>query len=307
MSEEPEPTNITNRSGGADLNAQGDINVGGDVVGRDKIIQAGTYIEHATIIQSGSALQETTSTVSAPSNNRRVIGDMEFVRVPPDKFIMGGNRYDDQKPQHTVEILYDYWIARYPVTNEQFAGFVTAAKYSVDQGNWQTKADHPVVNVSWRDAMAYCQWLNDTLHGESRDMVLRLPTEAEWEKAARGTQGYEWPWGNEFDKSKCNSNEDGQGGTTPVGAYSPQGDSPYGAADMVGNVWEWCHSRYKPYPYQANDGRENEAGDDLRVLRGGSWFDDRDVAHCGYRYVDPPDLRIDNLGFRCCVSLGARF
>jgi|WetSurMetagenome_2_1015567.scaffolds.fasta_scaffold117629_2 toxoflavin biosynthesis protein ToxD len=295
MTDESEPTDITNRSGGADLNAQGDIRVEGDVVGRDKIT---INIAQATFTESGSAEQEIT---------RCVWGDMEFVRVPAGKFIMGGNRYADQKPPRPIEMLDDYWIARYPVTNAQFARFVAAVEYPFDQGAWQTKADHPVVNVSWRDALAYCAWLNETLRDELRDLVLRLPTEAEWEKAARGPHSLEWPWGNEFDKRKCNSNEAGQGGTMPVGAYSPQGDSPYGAADMVGNVWEWCHSRYKPYPYQANDGRENEAGDDVRVLRGGSWFDDRNVVHSAYRYADPPDLRIDNLGYRCCISLVARF
>ena len=91
------------------------------------------------------------------------------------------------------------------MTNEQFARFVAASEYKFDQGQWQTKANHPVVNVSWRDALAYCQWLNDTLRGELKDLALRLPTEAEWEKAARGAQGNEWPWGNDWDPKKCNS------------------------------------------------------------------------------------------------------
>jgi formylglycine-generating enzyme required for sulfatase activity len=157
------------------------------------------------------------------------------------------------------------------VTNEQFAKFVEEAAYKFGwEKNWKKKANHPVVKVSWSEAMAYGRWLNEALHGEIKDLQLRLPTEAEWEKAARGEYGNEWPWGNEFDPHKCNSSERRQGGTTPVGAYSPQGDSPYGAADMAGNVWEWCHSLYQPYPYMVDDGRESEnenAGD--RVLRGG--------------------------------------
>ena len=237
---------------------------------------------------------------------------MDFVRVPAGKFLMGSTAdnkwaHDHEKPQHTVEIPYDYWIGKYPVTNEQFARFVSASGYKFDQGQWQTKADHPVVGVWWRDAMAYCQWLNETLRGELKDLTLGLPTEAEWEKAARGTQGNEWPWGNEWDQNKCNSAEGSKGSTTPVGAYSPQGDSPYGAADMAGNVWEWCHSRWEPYPYQATDGRESELGDSGRVVRGGSWYYTQDYARCAHRGYDRPDSRSDYRGFRCLVFLGSRF
>ena len=134
------------------------------------------------------------------------------------------------------------------------------------------KAEHPVVQVTWQDAQAYCQWLNQAHGGELPEgWVFRLPTEAEWEKAGRGEYGQEWPWGNEFDPKKCNSSEGGANGTTPVGAYSPQGDSPYGAADMVGNVWEWTHTLYRNYPYQAKDGRKSKQGTNARVLRGGSF------------------------------------
>lgn len=237
---------------------------------------------------------------------------MDFVHVPAGTFLMGSttdHKFAEhyEKPQHTVEISYDYWIARCPVTNEQFARVVAAAKYKFDQGRWQTKANHPVVSVSWHDATAYCQWLNATLRGELKDLTVCLPTEAEWEKAARGMQGNEWPWGNAFDRNKCNSREGGKQGTTPVGAYSPQGDSPYGAADMVGNVWEWCHSLDKPYPYQATDGRESEAGDNSRVLRGGSWFFHQVDARCASRFDAHPGLRRDHYGFRCCASPGSRF
>ena len=236
---------------------------------------------------------------------------MDFVRVPAGKFLMGGERNRVEKPQHTVEIPYDYWIARYPVTNEQFARVATASGYGFDYDQWQTPADHPVINVSWWEAMAYCRWLNDTLRGELKDLTLRLPTEAEWEKAARGTNGNEWPWGNDWDPDKCNSNEGGKahprpvGHTTPVGAYSPQGDSPYGAADMVGNVWEWCHSLLWGYPYRADDGREDPLGYDPRVMRGGAWHEYN--VHCALRVHTDPDNCTGERGFRCCVSPVSRF
>jgi formylglycine-generating enzyme required for sulfatase activity len=247
---------------------------------------------------------------SAP-RNRQTFGGIEFVRVPKGKFIMGSKddnvwASSDEKPQHTVEIPYDYWIGRYPVTNDQFAKFVKATQHKHTWvSDWESKLDHPVVNVSWDDAIAYCKWLNETLRGEIGDGVVRLPTEAEWEKAARGERGNEWPWGNEFDKTKCNSWEAGKRDTTPVGAYSPQGDSPYGVADMAGNVWEWCHSIYKPYPYKADDGRESESESDPRVFRGGSFVvgarDLRGACRCWAR----PDDWLRNLGFRCVCASGS--
>jgi toxoflavin biosynthesis protein ToxD len=256
--------------------------------------------------------------VETPTANVPTWGGLEFVGVPAGKFLMGSKddnklAFPEERTQCTVEIPYDYWIGKYPVTNEQFAKFVASAQYPFDQGDWQKKANHPVVNVTWHDAMAYCQWLNDTLRSELKDRTLRLPTEAEWEKAARGglssvadegdTEGArEWPWGNEFYQNKCNSSEGGKGGTTPVGAYSPRGDSLYDAADMAGNVWEWCHSLYMPYPYEANDGRENETGSASRVSRGGSWADTKKYARCAYRETNVPTYSGEFNGFRVVVS-----
>lgn len=320
----PAASVINNISGGVNVDAN-NVNVGNDIVGRDKIIHADTYIEHATIIQSGSSAQDIKPTIevsvpiataSSPSNkvllpgeiwlndpnNHRIIGGMEFVRVPAGKFIMGSNDRDNERPQHTGEISYDFWIGKYPVTNGQFAQFVAATKYQFDQGDWKRKTNHPVVNVSWHDAMAYCRWLNELTCGEVHDLTLRLPTEAEWEKAARGADGRVFPWGNDFDQNKCNSSEGGKSGTTPVGAYSPQGDSPYGVVDMAGNVWEWCHSLYKFYPYLVGDGRENEVEDGARMLRGGSWVGNQVSARCAFRNGKSPANRYDLYGLRYLLS-----
>ena len=125
--------------------------------------------------------------------------------------------------------------------------------------------------------MAYCQWLSEQTGKE-----YRLPTEAEWEKAARGTYGQVYAWGNDWDPANCNSKESGPGDTTPVGQYSPQGDSPYGCADMLGNVWEWTSSALKDYPYNPDDGREGENAE-YRILRGGSWYNSKEFVRCAYR------------------------
>jgi len=164
-----------------------------------------------------------------------------------------------------------------------------------------------VVNITWHDAVAYCQWLS-----EATGKPYRLPTEAEWEKAARSSDGRRYPWGNEFDQNKCNTKEAGLGTTTPVGQYSPDGDSPYGCADMAGNVWEWTQSLwgenpYEPdfkYPYDPTDGRENlDAGNNiLRVMRGGSFYNDQGTA-CAtprFNYFHLDTFR--DYGFRVVVS-----
>ena len=233
----------------------------------------------------------------------QAFGSIEFVKVPKGRFIMGSkddNKYadSDEKPQHTLDIPYDFYIARFPMTNQQYAEFI-GEKFEMPKG----MEEHPVVNVSWNEAQKYVAWLNKRFAGElSENYRFRLPTEAEWEKAARGEYGNEWPWGNEFDKNKCNSDEGGKRGTTPVGAYSPAGDSPYGCADMAGNVWEWCHSLYEPYPYKADDGREDEKASGRRLLRGGSFNLNRQYARCAFRRRNSPDYACIYNGFRVAAS-----
>ena len=151
--------------------------------------------------------------------------------------------------------------------------------------------NQPVVYVSWNDAVAYCRWLS-----EQRGEEVRLPSEAEWEKAACGTDGRIFPWGDEFDAKRCNAYETGIGSTSPVGLFANNA-GPYGALDMAGNVWEWTLSEFRSYPY-ADDGRNDPGGDGRRVVRGGGFSNIRDDVRCAIRNYYEPDDRVNYLGFR---------
>ena len=246
----------------------------------------------------------------------------EMILIPAGEFLMGSDPQKDkdagaaEQPQHTL-YLPDYTIAKTPVTNAQYAEFVRDAGLVAPPKHWRKgkpppdELNHPVVNVTWHDAMAYCDWLAD-LTGKP----CRLPSEAEWEKAARGIDGRIYPWGNRWYPKWGNTEEGGVGDTTPVGRY-PRGASPYGVLDMAGNVWEWTRSLwgnnwqipYFRYPYDPQGRRENlEAGDSVfRVVRGGSWFYDQRLARCAYRHRYIPDHFDNALGFRVVVSLAADF
>jgi len=275
-----------------------------------------------------------------------------WVEIPAGEFWMGSEQGQDrEKPIHKV-YLERYWISRAPITNAQYRFFVEDAGHRAP-GHWEDgqiprgKESHPVVKVSWHDALAYCRWLQTKLqvaggklkvwqpggqlatHNLSPGTCnLQLPSEAEWEKAARGGlpspgrrgaggEVREYPWGDQWQEGHCNSRELGVGNTTPAGIF-PEGVSPYGVLDLAGNVWEWTRSLWGPwdgkdyssiklqfeYPYDMEDGRENSEADDkwLRVLRGGSWDDFRDWARSAFRYWGDPDFRYFIIGFRCCVS-----
>jgi len=214
-----------------------------------------------------------------------------MILIPVGKFPMGEG--DDA---HAV-YLAAFHIAKYPLTHQLYQAFVDVTSQPPppdwpDGRPLELLSDHPVVNVSWYDAVAYCHWLT-----AETGQVHRLPTEAEWEKAARGTDGRPYPWGQDFDKNCCNSVEGGMGRTTPVDAY-PAGASPYGVMDLVGNVWEWCSSLYADYPYDTNDGREDATAEGWRVLRGGSWFDMEWGARPARRLSGQPNTASRNTGFR---------
>ncbi len=259
--------------------------------------------------------------------------NLEFALIPEGKFLIGSNsRADrltqtDETPQHQLHVS-DFYMMCYPVTNAQYQLFLDdtghrAPRFWPDGQFPADQADHPVVGVSLHDAVAFCRWAA-TLTG----LPIRLPTEPEWEKAARGSEGYIYPWGNQWDGSLCNHGEGHPAETTPVDHFSPQGDSPYGIADMGGNTQDWCCSLFGRYPYNPNDGREVlvenidsqglmprlhetgcvanpqqiEAGLDKIVVRGGSRRQGRHNSRCAYRSWAAPMHRSDDTGFRCCYE-----
>jgi formylglycine-generating enzyme required for sulfatase activity len=218
--------------------------------------------------------------------------------VGPGEFVMGSNdRWDDESPEY-VERTGPFFIDLYETTNQDYQKFTSAtahpAPYHWPEGKIpQGKEKHPVVYVNWFDADAYCKWTGK-----------RLPTEEEWEKAARGEDGRTYPWGNEWNKTFSNNPYRGSTGTEPVGSY-PQGRSPYGLYDMSGNVWEWVDSHYLPHP--GNTKPNPEYGKDKRILKGGSWFDCLSYG-CGLsapafnRSFFTPEVKNNSFGFRCAKS-----
>ena len=261
-----------------------------------------TY-DHKPAAKATKPARAGVSRIGNPSyeNKLTLSNGMEFMRVPAGKFLMGSNNseFDVEKPQHTVDIPYDYWMARFPITNTQYCQF---KKKNFDKG----KENHPVVQTNWKNAIEYCEWLNQNLKSEIENLKseIRLPTEAEWENAARGTDGREYPWGGQFEKYKCNTFEGENGGTTPVRLYSPQGDSPYGCTDMAGNVWEWTHSIQNSYPYKIDDGRENPIASVLgrRIIHGGSFQLIQDFARSAFRDVAAVGYSDETIGFRICLA-----
>ncbi len=199
------------------------------------------------------------------------------------------------------------------MTVAQWAAFVQAAKFNTDDDQkkligTKDKQNHPMVYVSWDDAQEFCRWLNTTpaLKALPSGLQFCLPTEDEWEKAARGMDGRIYPWGNEWDAGRCNTSESKIGDTTPVGQYSPKGDSPFGLQDMAGNVWEWCQSKYyRFYPYMRFLHGVDQSGD-ARVVRGGAWNGNSGIARAAYRNWNPPVDRRNNYGFRVCAHPPSR-
>jgi formylglycine-generating enzyme required for sulfatase activity len=285
--------------------------------------------------------------------------DLAFCYIPPGPFWLGSEEYDNEKPPHQVDIPYGYWLGRYPVTVAQFRAFVRASGYQpATSRSLEGPANQSVVRVTWHDALAFGRWLTEIWRAGAaglaakplpENLIVTLPSEAEWEKGARGglriprtrvmmslgrglksltSEGEgpppqklrlepnqrpqrAYPWGDRPDPDRANYDQTRLGRPSPAGSF-PGGASPYGCLDMAGNVWEWTRSLWgqdwqKPdfkYPYDPQDGREDlQAGDEaLRVLRGGSFGDVRDLVRCAARGRSDPGSRGYDVGFRVVVS-----
>lgn len=272
-----------------------------------------------------------TSTVTITSTPTLGIGStltsdkdgMTLVFVPAGEFTMGSDTgyktrvsqdrlTGDERPEHQV-VLDAFWIDQTEVTNKMYALCVEAGVCQEPTSTgWDPRDryygnaefdNYPVILADWSMAKTYCEWAGR-----------RLPTEAEWEKAARGENASVYPWGDTFDGSLvnfCDTNcssywanksfNDEFADVAPVGSY-PSGKSVYGALDMAGNVLEWVSSLYKPYPYDATDGRENLDSSDARVLRGGAWRYDNNSVRSAFRNRYFPSNSDSSVGFRCSRS-----
>lgn len=275
----------------------------------------------------------------------------ELCLVPAGEFTMGDKNgaQDEAKREHTV-LVPEFWIAKYPVTCAQYQRFIDAPGYANEKywksnaakswlkqskqtapklwedSRWNNKSNLPVVGVTWFEANAYCEWLTERIaNGELRiadsaaetairnsKFVIRLPTEAEWEKAATWDAEKKkknvWPWGDTFDRAKANTSEgdDSIGGTTVVGIY-PNGASPCGARDLAGNVWEWCSTVYQDYPYRLDANHESPETEGARVLRGGSWYRPQANARGAVRLRSGAGRWDYYLGFRVVVASSLKF
>ncbi|MBZ0279523.1 MAG: formylglycine-generating enzyme family protein, partial [Anaerolineae bacterium] len=270
-----------------------------------------------------------------PKHGEGAIPDIDWVEIPAGTFLMG-----DGKEQHEV-YLPTYFIGRYPVTYRQFQAFLDADD-GFESDQWWVGIEekyrkqsmvaqqfgfdnYPRGSVNWYQAAAFCLWLTTRLavsiehlpfsgqQLDGADMIhhpptfeIRLPTEAEWEKAARGTNGLIYPYGNEYDPTKMNTADLRIKQPTAVGMFL-NGASPYGVMDMGGNLWEWCNDAYQLYPDNINIGRGNLSETNRRSVRGGSFISSHSRARTAFRYVLDPPIHYKTIGFRVvCASISRR-
>jgi formylglycine-generating enzyme required for sulfatase activity len=285
------------------------LNRSGDLDEQIAILGALTPKQIDVLVHTGSPPRELVRADSAVGG-RGLGGDapaglgIVWIPIPAGKFMMGSDQGEEnERPVHEVAVR-AFAIARDPVTNVQYAACVrakgvTPPEHSIDGVIPEGKAHHPVVHVSWEDTRAFCEWLNSESTGSGG--TIGLPSEAQWEYAARGMEGRDYPWGPEApDADRCNFGRK-VGDTTPVGSY-PKGATPEGVKDLAGNVFEWVEDGWHAdYTGASTDGAARAEGspDACRVIRGGSWSSSAGVCRSAFRFRGvPPILRYYEIGFR---------
>ena len=264
------------------------------------------------------ALLPGTAKAQAPAAGRPLVTDVmpTFVEVPAGPFIMGSavasafdnERWSPAAGDGIVDVA-AFLIGRHEVTGWQFAAFASATGWHAEARALSGPADHPVTHVSWTDALAYCRWLEAQLKASPATparvaQALRdgwrvtLPTEAQWEKAARGGERRVYPWGDAPRRDR--GNFEGTG-TSPAGQFACP-ECPFGLSDMSGNVWEWTRSPYQPYPYDERDDRSGLDADALWVIRGGHFGDPARLARTTARGAAEPGARRPFIGFRVVIA-----
>jgi formylglycine-generating enzyme required for sulfatase activity len=243
--------------------------------------------------QSGSADQEERQPSQAALE---VYNSIDWIEIPAGEFQMGDNfneGYSNERPVHTV-YLDRYYVSKYEVTFGLYDKYCDATGKTKPDDEGRGRGNRPAININWSQAKAFCDWLSRET-GED----IHLPTEAQWEKAARGTDQRRYPWGNS--PPDCNrANYSGcEGKTKPVGSC-PSGKSPYGVHDMAGNVWEWCADWYSStyYSHSPRNNPQGPSSGSYRVHRGGSWFNSASYLRCALRVINNPSYSSDYIGFR---------
>lgn len=265
--------------------------------------------QREALVHFGSPPEDQLKKVSRKAR-RTGIGKLNWLKIKAGTFEIGSEEWNQSQPVHKIQITNDFFVAKYPITNAQYKDYVDASDANPPE-HWdggeipEGKADHPVVHVSWEDAMAYCDWLNRR-RDEQDGSKVRLPTEAEWEYVASGMRGQKrrFPWGNPGPDDSFANFMNKVGETTPVGVY-PKGATPYGVLDMAGNVWEWCLDAYDSKFYAASPEKDpvNLKDRSACVLRGGAFSTlHPDALRTAFRYGDDPSDRDVAVGFRVVLS-----
>lgn len=290
-----------------------------EFIGSEKILKKEIKLNHKNSHQD---YPDNVRAVSAKAKNthknKRGYWEVEFeygivmIYIPSGKFQMGSNIGKNNEKPLRYEDLDGYWIGKYEVTFDQYDRFCTEQEIIKPDDEGWGRGRRPVINVSWEDSMAYCRWLSKEI-----GCNFKLPTESQWEKSARGTDGNMYPWGNSLPSdSKANfavhdlnylkhnrTASDKSKHTVSVGSY-PEGSSPFGVMDMAGNVYEWCIDWYSESSSSAS--LHKKAGEHnkntLRVIRGGSWFGSASCLRTTFRTAAKPDSRYFHIGFRLCME-----